>query len=173
MCNDVAFERSEDVCAGVGVGRFVVTGRGGRTEYHCEDEGKMSFAEGLDWMGLDSGTLASFSASPETFFGDFVLLSEDLFSFSFDFLAERRAASSFTFPSRFFFEGPECRPFKSAETSAARFGYFNSLEDGERSSRMDISARTHIVRFDGTRHEVLLIARIPNRFGFCSWFLLT
>ena len=48
VCNDVAFVRSEDVCVGVGVGRFVVAGSGEMTEYHCEGGGKINFVEDLD-----------------------------------------------------------------------------------------------------------------------------
>ena len=109
-------------------------GRGGMTEYHCDDGGKTNFVEALGWMSFESGTSASFPVSLE-FFGVFAPLSEDFFSFGFDFSVCREAASSFGFPSRFFFEGPASRSFKNAETSAARVGYFNNLEDGKRSSR--------------------------------------
>jgi len=140
VCSDVAFERSEEVCAEVGVGRFAVAGSGGMTEYHCEVGGKMNFAEDLDWTCFGGGISTSFSVSSEPLFGAFVPLSEIFFSLGFDFTVGRGAASSFTFPSRFFFGGPACRSFKNVVTSAARVGYFNQLEDEKRSSR-SIQAR--------------------------------
>ena len=47
VCNDVALEISDEVCVGVGAGRFVVTGSGGMAEYHCEVGGKINFVEDL------------------------------------------------------------------------------------------------------------------------------
>ena len=129
MCNDFAFERSEDTCVGVGAGRLVEAGSGGMTEYHCDVGGKMNFGEDLVCVGFGSVTSASASVSLEPFFGGFLLLSEDLLPLGSDFSITRVAASSFILPSRFFLEGPAWRSSKNAETSAARFGYFNKLED--------------------------------------------
>lgn len=125
MCNDFAFEKSEDVCVGVGVGRFVVVGSGVMTEYHCGVGEKMNLVEDLGCVSLESVTSVSSSVSLESFGGPL----------GFDLSVGRMTAPSFAFPLRFFFEGPECRSFKNAETSTARLGYFNRLEDEKRSSR--------------------------------------
>ena len=128
-CSDVAFERSDDVCVGVGVGRFVVAGSGGIAENHCEVGGKMNFVEDMGCVDFESVTSVSLSVSLEPFFGVFTPLSEDFFSLGFDFSAGRGAASSFAFPPRFFFEGPTFRSFKNAETSVTRAGYLNESEN--------------------------------------------
>lgn len=86
-------------------------------------------------MGFEGGTSESFSVSLEHFFGVFAPLSEDFFSFGFDFSVGRSVTSSFAFPPRLFFEGLACRSFKNSETSAARAGYLNKPEDEKRESK--------------------------------------
>ena len=111
----------------------MVAGSGGTAEYHCDVGEQMSFEEDLDWMGFGSVTSVSFSVSLRPFFGDFTALPEDFFSLGFGFSVGRSVASSFAFPSRFFFEEPACRSFKNVETSVVRVGYFNGPGGEKRS----------------------------------------
>jgi hypothetical protein len=99
------------------------------TEYHCEVGGKINFVE-----DLESGTSESPTFSLE-FSGVFGLFSQDFFSLGFGFSAGLGAGSSFGFAPRFFLEGPLCRSFKNAETSAVRAGCSGRAEDEKQSSR--------------------------------------
>ena len=130
LCKDVAFERSEEVCVAVGVGRFLAVGSGGMTECHCDAGVKMSSVGDLGLICFE-GEPSDSSASLGPFLKGLEPLLEGFFSLGFDFMAGRGARSS----SAFFVEEPTCRSFKNAVTSAARVGYSNRPEDEKLSQR--------------------------------------